>query len=99
VALPNRTEGFYLPALEGMASGCAVICSDNIGNRGFCRRDETCLMPDYDDEEQHLKMIERLLANPDIKESVRRSGMEMAKSYSLDRERTQFYQLLEKYIL
>jgi glycosyltransferase involved in cell wall biosynthesis len=99
VALPNRTEGFYLPALEGMASGCAVICSDNIGNRGFCRRDETCLMPDYDDEQQHLDMIESLLANPDIKESIRRSGMEVTKSYSLDRERALFYRFLEKYIL
>lgn len=33
--LPNREEGFYLPALEGMALGALVICPDCIGNRGF----------------------------------------------------------------
>ncbi len=33
--LPNREEGFYLPALEGMALGALVICPDCVGNRGF----------------------------------------------------------------
>lgn len=33
--LPNREEGFYLPALEGMALGALAICPDCVGNRGF----------------------------------------------------------------
>ena len=33
--LPNKEEGFYLPALEGMALGAVVICPDCIGNRGY----------------------------------------------------------------
>ena len=33
VALPNPTEGFYLPALEAMKLGKAVICPDAVGNR------------------------------------------------------------------
>ena len=33
--LPNHEEGFFLPALEGMALGALVICPDCIGNRGF----------------------------------------------------------------
>lgn len=33
--LPNKEEGFYLPALEGMALGALVICPDCIGNRGY----------------------------------------------------------------
>jgi glycosyltransferase involved in cell wall biosynthesis len=45
ITLPDATEGFYLPALEAMAAGCAVICPDALGNRSFCRHGETCLMP------------------------------------------------------
>ena len=34
--LPNEEEGFYLPALEGMALGTIVVCPDCVGNRSFC---------------------------------------------------------------
>jgi glycosyltransferase involved in cell wall biosynthesis len=40
ITLPDATEGFYLPALEAMAAGCAVICPDALGNRSFCRHGE-----------------------------------------------------------
>ncbi len=45
--LPNREEGFYLPALEGMALGALVICPDCIGNRGFMNRSNS-MFPSYD---------------------------------------------------
>ena len=41
-------EGFCLPPLEAMATGCAVVCTDAHGNRDFCRDGENCLMPDGD---------------------------------------------------
>lgn len=44
--LPNRDEGFYLPALEGMALGALVICPDCIGNRGYLN-DANGLFPAY----------------------------------------------------
>lgn len=45
--LPLPAEGFYLPALEGMALGALVICPDCIGNRSFCLPEKTCLRPPY----------------------------------------------------
>jgi hypothetical protein len=45
--LPNREEGFYLPALEGMALGALVICPDCIGNRGFMHS-RNSMFPDYE---------------------------------------------------
>ncbi|HZV10625.1 MAG TPA: glycosyltransferase, partial [Novosphingobium sp.] len=45
ITLPEVAEGCFLPALEAMAAGCAVICPDAGGNRDFCRDGETCLMP------------------------------------------------------
>ena len=38
-------EGFCLPALESMATGGAVVCTDAHGNRDFCVDGENCLMP------------------------------------------------------
>jgi glycosyltransferase involved in cell wall biosynthesis len=45
--LPNMDEGFYLPALEGMALGALVICPDCIGNRGYMN-DRNGMFPSYD---------------------------------------------------
>ena len=41
-------EGFCLPVLEAMATGCAVVCTDAHGNRDFCEHERNCLMPDPD---------------------------------------------------
>ena len=38
VFVPNPKEGFYLPALEGMALGTLVVCPDCLGNRSYCDR-------------------------------------------------------------
>jgi len=52
VFLPNQKEGegFYLPALEGMAVGTLVIFPDCIGNRSFCLSGYNCFRPDYTTE-------------------------------------------------
>ena len=42
---PRLHEGFCLPALEAMATGGAVVCTDAHGNRDFCTDGENCLMP------------------------------------------------------
>ena len=45
--VPNRAEGFYLPALEGMALRTLVVCPDCVGNRSFCLPGDNCLRPPY----------------------------------------------------
>jgi glycosyltransferase involved in cell wall biosynthesis len=97
VPLPNETEGFYLPAIEGMASGCVVVCSDAIGNRSFCKHGETCLMPGFDDFDGHVRMVSLLLAEPSYKERIRRRGGEIAQTFSLASERKAFYKFLSKF--
>jgi len=98
VALTNPSEGFYLPGLEGMASGCAVVCADAIGNRSFCLHGQTCLMPQWGDYDEHLAMIERLLREKDLKEKIRRAGQAQAQTFSLQNERARFYQFLDEHI-
>ena len=50
VCLPREREGFYLTALEAMASGCLVVTLDSIGNRGFCLHEENCLIAEHNSE-------------------------------------------------
>ena len=47
VFLPFEREGFYLPALEGMAVGCIVVCPDCIGNRSYSRVGVNSIVPQY----------------------------------------------------
>lgn len=97
VALPLEREGFYLPALEAMASGCAVVCSDAGGNRSYCRDGETCLTPEYDDFDSHIAAVDRLLVSGDLRGQLRRGGERVAKAHSLDAERARFHALVEQH--
>lgn len=99
VCLPQPLEGFYLPALEAMASGCAVVCADAVGNREFCAHEETCLMPACGDFDDHLAMIERLLAEQALKKRLQQQAIKTAQAYSLENERAQFHQFVEAYAL
>jgi hypothetical protein len=72
ITLPDATEGFYLPALEAMAAGCAVICPDALGNRSFCRHGETCLMPQATPQALTLAALS-LMAAPALTNRLARS--------------------------
>lgn len=45
VHLPLTVEGSPLPPLESMALGAAVVCTDCVGNRSYCRDGDTCMVP------------------------------------------------------
>jgi hypothetical protein len=96
VGLPNRTEGFYLPALEAMAAGCAVVCADAVGNRGFCIHDRTCLMPPFDDLAGHVAMVLRLAGDDPLRMRLRLEASAVAGSHSMEAERNGFYRFLKE---
>lgn len=95
IFLPDETEGFYLPALEGMALGTLVICPDCVGNRSFCLDGYNCFRPNY-------KVTEILEA---AKVAVKASFMKWndmllnAKStaykHDISKERKEFLEILE----
>ena len=86
VTLPNLTEGFFLPALEAMAAGCAVVCPDAGGNRSFCVDDTTCLVPERQPD-SIVQAVTRLLADAALCERLAKSGTAMAQRHSLAQER------------
>lgn len=86
VTLPHATEGFFLPALEAMAAGCSVVCTDAGGNRSFCIDGETCLVPEARPEAIEAA-IRRLLGDDDLCRRLSKSGKAMAQSHGLAAER------------
>jgi glycosyltransferase involved in cell wall biosynthesis len=97
VTLPNRTEGFYLPALEAMSLECAVVCPDCVGNRGFCVDGVTCLMPEFTLDGLE-RSVSRLLSDNDLVQKLKCTGKEKVKAYDLMRERREFLHLLAKIV-
>jgi len=95
VLLPLPREGCFLPALEAFALGCLVICPDCVGNRGFCRDGDTCLVPNGDPEAVAAATL-RALALPDgDRRRIVDQAREEAAARRLDTERQTFLRLLD----
>ena len=95
VCLPYEQEGFYLPALEAMASGCIVVTLDCIGNRGFCRHDENCLIAGPDPESLLRATTRACDMSAAEREGLLRSARSTAARHALDGERARFHAVLE----
>jgi GT2 family glycosyltransferase len=77
-------EGFCLPALEAMATGAAVVCTDAHGNRDFCVDGENCLMPAGRTAEVRAA-IARLLDDTTLRTRLGAAGIATAADYAWER--------------
>ncbi len=81
--LPSLEEGFGVPALEAMACGAAVVAADRaaipevVGDAG--------LLVDPEDETSIAAAITRVLSTPELREGLRRRGLERAREFPADR--------------
>jgi hypothetical protein len=91
--LPNRLEGFFLPALEGMALGTVVVCPDCIGNRSFCLDGVNCFRPEFS-EDRMVEAVERALAEAPGLGAMLEAGAETASRHDLKDERRTFLEIL-----
>jgi hypothetical protein len=94
VFLPNEEEGFFLPALEGMAIGTTVVCPYAVGNGSFCLDGVTALSPDQSLEGLEGAVERALAMEPSEEAELRARAREMALSHSLERERKRFGEVL-----
>ncbi len=74
-------EGFCLPALEAMATGAAVVCTDAHGNRGFCEDGVNCLMPEPT-VDAVSGALAALLRQPELRDRLGRAGIATAAGYA-----------------
>jgi hypothetical protein len=96
VFLPRPIEGFYLPALEGMACETIVVCPDCEGNRGFCQDHVNCFRPAYGAKEIISAALEALQQTELQHEELRKAAHVTVGTHSLERERASFRQILDK---
>jgi hypothetical protein len=96
VHLPARLEGAYLPALESMALGAAVVCPDCIGNRSFCRDGDTCLVPERSKRAIVSSALTALTASAEELEPMLASARAEAMSRAIASERHRFLQILDR---
>ena len=94
VCLPHEREGFYLPALEAMASGCLVVTLDCIGNRGFCRHEESCLIAEHDPESLFGATTRALAMSAAERIRMHRRTRDTVTEHSLEAERSRFHAIL-----
>jgi glycosyltransferase involved in cell wall biosynthesis len=80
----SRSEGFGLPAIEALASGCALLVTDCGGVREFACPDENCLMVPPADAPALARGLVRLLESPELRRRLSARGTEDAKHFSRD---------------
>ncbi|MGD1865601.1 MAG: glycosyltransferase [Phormidesmis sp.] len=93
--LPWQTEGFYLPALEGMALNTLVVCPDCQDNREFCQDGENCWNPAYEGTKILSALNQALAMSDEKRHQMLQQGQQTAKRYSLRAERRAFLNVLE----
>ncbi len=73
-------EGFCLPALEAMATGGAVVCTDAHGNRDYCADGVNCLVPDPTPAAV-AAALRRVLDDPRLRDRLGEAGRATAAGY------------------
>lgn len=80
---PSFYEGFGLPPLEAMASGCPVIVSQTSSLPEVCG--DAALYCDPNDPEQIAKKILQMMNDQGLRNALRKRGLEQAKRFSWDK--------------
>jgi glycosyltransferase involved in cell wall biosynthesis len=81
----SHREGFGLPPLEAMASGCAVVTTDCGGVSDFTRDGENCLMVAPGDSRALAAAIERLVGDAPLRARLSAEGVRTAAMWPRER--------------
>ena len=95
ITLPHERDGFFLPALEAMATGAIVICPDCVGNRQYCRDGETCFRPAYKVEELVQAALKAVRLDCDAQNAMRGAAHNEARRHGLQQEQAAFLRILD----
>jgi glycosyltransferase involved in cell wall biosynthesis len=96
IFLPHETEGFYIPALEGMALDTLVVCPDCVGNRSFCLSDRNCFRPEFSTRALRAAAEAAWRLTPSEVSTYLANGRETFARHDLMRERKDFLEILDQ---
>lgn len=83
LTFPSLYEGFGLPPLEAMMSGCPVLASNTASLPEVCG--EAALYVDPFDRDDMREKIERIINEPQLRDWLSKAGRARAESFSFDR--------------
>jgi len=92
----SRGEGFFLPALEAMASGCLVVMTDSGGIREYARDNFNCLLVKKPKEIVEKSLIETILDNNSLRKKLILNGLVTAKKFTWEKAIYQLEKILEQ---
>ncbi len=77
---PSLYEGFGLPPLEAMASGCPVICSNNSSLPEVCG--DAAIMIDPNNTNELANSIKKILTDNELRQELAKKGRERARGFT-----------------
>lgn len=89
-------EGFYLPALEGMAMEKFVICPFAVGNIDFCIDNETCLLPEYNTSAIYNTILKAVAMPAEAQQRIIQNGKAISYKHRIEEEKTALINLLHQ---
>lgn len=93
-AFPSLFEGFGLPALEAMACGCPVVCSDNSSLAEIVG--EAGILLNSRDRIAWIDAIESVLKDENLWESMKTKGLERARQFSWEKTAGSILEVFEE---
>jgi len=81
----SQLEGFGLPIIEAMASGCTVVSTYTGGNREFCRDNDTCLLFKYNDIRGIITCVEKIFNDKRLRLTLIKNGLIEAQKYDINK--------------
>lgn len=95
---PSAYEGFGLTSVEAMASGCALVSTDNGGSRDYAFADRTAVVTDGGDVDALARAVIHLLDRPDERARLALAGHHHVQRFTWDESARLLEGALETYI-
>jgi glycosyltransferase involved in cell wall biosynthesis len=83
--MPSYVETFGRVYFEAMAMGIPVICAKNSGIFGYFKEKEEGISVNHNDIDEIAGMLELLIANPKLRQSVGQKGQTLVKSFTWEK--------------
>ncbi|MCR5231453.1 MAG: glycosyltransferase family 4 protein, partial [Acholeplasmatales bacterium] len=92
----GRNEGYGLPGLEAMATGCACILGDNGGVREYSLNGKNCIMYRPKDVSKLSERLDLLVKNKNLQAKLGLAGMETVKFFTEEVFVTRFIEYMKE---
>lgn len=94
---PSWDEGLGMPSMEAMACGAALVTYDNGGCRDYAFDGQTALVAHRRNVADLAEKLERLLADPALREKIAREGMAfIRREFGWERAVTRMEEILHR---